>query len=237
MRLLKVFRMHYILYIIIFVAIFNIATSANSSALTYQKNVNVQFTFGSTLNITLSSADLIIPNLAPGTYDDSNIITVNVETNATYGYTLSAATGNGTTYTNTDLINSSDSNTTTKKFTSLATTASYASMASANDNYWGYSYSSDNGSTWANYSGLPYCTPVDDECTQGTALISTTNAAESNSIKFKIGAKASSDKPAGTYKNVINFLARPKGKKPLQSFPPYCFLCFISLIAGEAKKH
>ncbi|MBR3138025.1 hypothetical protein IKG41_01620 [Candidatus Saccharibacteria bacterium] len=207
MRLLKVFRMHYILYIILFVAIFNIATSANSSALTYQKNVNVQFTFGPTLNITLSSADLIIPNLAPGTYDDSNIITVNVETNATYGYTLSAATGNGSTYTNTDLVNSSDSDATTKKFTSLATTASYASMASANDNYWGYSYSSDNGSTWANYSGLPYCAPVDNECTRGTALISTTNAAESNSIKFKIGAKASSDKPAGTYKNVINFFA------------------------------
>ena len=176
--------------------------SLPTSALTYQSKVGVNFTFGSTLNVTLSSADLVIPYLAPGTYDDSNIITVNINTNAAYGYTLSASAGDGTTYSNTNLVNSKNNT-----FTSLATSASIASMNSANDNYWGYSFSEDSGNTWNNYSGLPYCAPVDTECSQGTELISTTNTAEANSIQFKIGAKASSDQPSGEYRNVINFYA------------------------------
>ena len=174
-------------------------SAVKTFALTYQSPVNVQFTWGSTLNLSLSSADITIANLAPGTYQDSNIITVSVNTNATFGYTLSAATGNGTTYTNTNLVNGSNT------FTSLATTDSYSSMSSAGNNKWGYSYSTNSGSTWSNYSGLPYCTPSGGECTQGTALITTSNAADSKSIKFKIGAKASAAQPAGTYRNVVNF--------------------------------
>ena len=180
--------------------------SINAHAVTYQTDVDVEFTFGPTLNLELSAADFFI-DLLPGNYSDSNIVTINVNTNAAYGYTLYAAAGDGVTYANTNIINSSDSDPSTNKFTSLPTSASYSSMSSAGDDTWGYSYSTNNGSTWVNYSGLPYCTPVSGDCTQGASLITTTNAADSKSIKFKVAAKASITKPAGTYRNVINFYA------------------------------
>ena len=44
----------------------------NVSAVTFQNNVDVEFTFNSTLSISLSSADLLIANLAPGASASSN---------------------------------------------------------------------------------------------------------------------------------------------------------------------
>ena len=60
------------------------------SALTYSQDVGVNFTFDSSLQISLSSSDLTIGNLVPGTAADSNIITVNILTNSINGYTLNA---------------------------------------------------------------------------------------------------------------------------------------------------
>ncbi|MBO7131791.1 hypothetical protein J6V85_00805, partial [Candidatus Saccharibacteria bacterium] len=60
--------------------VFSFISTAFVSALTYQQEIGVNFTFNPTLNLTIS-ADLYINNLAPNTASDSNIINVNVSTN------------------------------------------------------------------------------------------------------------------------------------------------------------
>ncbi len=177
-------------------AIILLGTSTSStSALTYQDNVELQFTWDPTIRISLSSADLIIDNLTPGTSSDSNIITVNVGTNNVSGYTLSATAGN-TTNASTNLVNTVDN---TKLFTSLATDASLASLTT--DNTWGYSYSTNNGTNWSNYSGLPLYTAA-----SGAELINN-DGSGSTPVQFKIAAKASTIQASGAYTNTINFTA------------------------------
>ena len=176
------------------------------SALTYQNDTNVDFTINPTISVSLSG-DLIINDLVPGSYSDSNIITVNVATNASHGYYLAATTGtNGT---NTDLIHSENGN---YKFTNLTTNKT--TLSNFDDNQWGYSYSTDGGANWVSgsqgstssgYNGLPL--DNDDSGATGITLIDTTSPATNNSVKFKIGAKASNTQPSGTYTNTINFYA------------------------------
>ena len=179
------------------VAFLSILFTSNSSALTYSSNVDVGFTFNPTISVNLSG-DLLINNLAPGSVSDSNTINVTVATNASQGYVLTATSGTKTT--NTDLVNQTNS---AYKFSSIATNASLASLTT--DNTWGFSYSSDSGSTWSNYSGLPL--DNDDEGATGKQLLSTINPSDNRTIQFKIGAKAATDQAAGTYLNTINFYA------------------------------
>ncbi|MBQ1298783.1 hypothetical protein IIY24_03055, partial [Candidatus Saccharibacteria bacterium] len=128
-------------------------------------------------------------------------ITVSTATNNATGYVLSATVGNGThtnpTYNTTNITNKDNSS---FAFSSLATNSSLANMSNSTDNTWGYSFSQDNGTNWTNYSGLPIYTATPKE------LISTNSNAGIN-IKFKIGAKASTDQPSGEYMNIINFVA------------------------------
>ena len=206
---------------------FSVIGFTQASAVTYQQEVPVEFTFNPTLSINLSSSSILVNNLAPGSAADSNVVTVSVTTNVANGYILSATAGikGG----NTNLINTSDN---TYKFTNLATTAGSAStLNNIPENYWGYTYSTDNGSTWvsgsvgstaAGYAGLPLDNNdnANERGKGGTTLISTDNPADSKSIQFKIGAKASTSQPAGTYTNVINFYAvtNPEPETPtLQS--------------------
>ena len=173
-------------------------------ALDYQSNVGVGFTFEPTLNVTLSSADLTISNLTPGTdAEDSNIITVGVSTNAAYGYNLLATAGNVTNAT-TNLVNGSNS------FTALS--SNVGSLNGFSDNTWGYSYciancntatnwvSGSQGSTSMGYAGLPLYT--------GTGVqLTGANDKTSSSAQFKIAAKAGATQPSGEYTNVVNFTA------------------------------
>ena len=174
-----------------------------ASALTYQDELDVSFTFNPSISMSLSSSDLVISSLSPNTYADSNIVTITTSTNDANGYTLIATAGDGDTYTNTNLIDSSNN------FTSLGTSDSIGSMSSANvsqNSRWGYSFSTDSGTTWRNatggtgYSGLPYYTATG-------AQIAKTNSNGTSSVQFKIGAKANAAQSAGTYRNVINFVA------------------------------
>jgi uncharacterized protein (TIGR02145 family) len=96
------------------------------------------------------------------------------------------------------LVNSVDN---TKTFASIDFGSGLASLTT--DNTWGYSYSSDNGTTWANYSGLP----LYGDSTHVATLIDTDDAADSDSIKFKIAAKAGATQASGEYTNVVNFAA------------------------------
>ena len=173
------------------------------SALTYQDELDVSFTFNSSIAMSLSSDSLVVSSLSPGTYADSNVVTITTSSNNITGYTLTATAGDGINYTNTNLIN------TTYNFTSLGTSDIISSMSSADTSQygrWGYSFSTDSGTTWKNatngtgYSGLPYYTAAG-------AQILNTNTNGTSSVQFKIGAKANTAQSAGTYKNVINFVA------------------------------
>ncbi|MBQ2623037.1 hypothetical protein IJG12_01805 [Candidatus Saccharibacteria bacterium] len=169
----------------------------NSLALTYSSNAEVGFTFNPTISVNLSG-DLLINNLSPGSVSDSNTINVNVSTNASQGYVLTATSGTKTT--NTDLVNQTNS---AYKFSSIATNASLSNLTT--DNTWGFSYSEDSGTNWSNYSGLPL--DNDDEGATGKQLINTINPADNRTLQFKIAARASSNQAAGTYINTINFYA------------------------------
>ena len=185
----------------------------STSALTYQSNVDVGFTFNPTISLNLSG-DLIINNLTPGTASDSNIIDVTVATNASQGYNLLTTVGvkGGTS----SLVNSSNNSYT---FTNLSTTpGTVSSLANFTDDTWGYSYSVDNGTNWisgstgstaSGYAGLPLDNNdnAEERGNGGIALISTTNPADNRTIKFKIGAKASQSQASGTYTNTVNFYA------------------------------
>ena len=179
--------------------LFLIVGAKSASAITYQNSTNVEFTFNPTINVSLSSSDLSISNLAPGGTADSNIITATVSTNAGYGYYLSATTG--TAGGSTSLVNSADN---TYSFTNLSSNA--ATLSAIPDDKWGYSYSTDNGATWVSgdtgsaltgYNGLPL--DADDSGATGVKLLSSDTFATSGSVKFKIGARASASQAAGTY--------------------------------------
>ena len=177
--------------LVVFLAIFGLFSGAKASAVTYTSEATVQFNFNSEISVVIDSADIEILDLAPGTSSDSNVVGITISTNNVVGYTASATVGNAT-YNTTSMIHTNG----TDAFTSIAEDASEASLST--DNTWGYTTSLDNGSSWANLSGLPIYTDTAKE-------IAATNSPASDAIKFKINAKASTSQAAGDYKNVINF--------------------------------
>ena len=190
-------------FVIITISLLNIT---HTSALTYQDEIDMQFTFNPTVQIAVSG-DLIIPDLAPGSSSDSNVITVTAGSNDTHGYTLYGTVGSSTNnYTDLRLSSSN----TTNVFTNLS--SNKATLTNFSDNTWGYSYSTDSGSTWisgnagstsSGYNGLPLYNSSNNA--SGVILASTSSASET-SLQFKIGAKAASTQVSGTYTNIINFI-------------------------------
>ena len=215
--LLMTNKHHYILYIVTFSCLLLAAmvlNHASISALTYQSSNNIDFAFNPTISLTLSSSNLIIDNLTPGSSADSNIVTVGVSTNAGYGYYLSATANTSTT--NTNLTHETNPS---NVFTNLSSNKS--SLSNFSDNTWGYSYcnnsgsidcsnnsnwvSGDTGSATSGYNGLPL--DNNDSGATGVKLLNSNTYATSGSVKFKIGAKASSTQASGTYNGTINFYA------------------------------
>ncbi|MBQ8156187.1 hypothetical protein IJ101_00130 [Candidatus Saccharibacteria bacterium] len=164
--------------------------SATSTPLTWQDEVDVQFTFNPALSVTISDGDIVIPNLGVGTRDNSNEIAITVTTNNIAGYQLSATVGNASTY---DYRELKHETTSTALFNSLAvgTTLNQLSTPST----WGYS--TDSGTS---YSGLP---KYDD--TTNVAVLNDSTASGTETTNFLIGAYADQNQLAGDYKNVINF--------------------------------
>ncbi|MBR0465625.1 hypothetical protein IJJ02_02460 [Candidatus Saccharibacteria bacterium] len=187
----------------------------NTSALSYESEQGVAFTFNPTVTISITGGTgatndgLTITNLTPGDVKDSNIITVSASANTPLGYSLSSTVGSST-YNTTELRK--DGTSTANKFTNLSTNK--ASLSNFDDNTWGYSYSTDSGSTWISgditsttatgYNGLPIYT------TSSPIKLINSSTAGSSSIQFKIGAKASTSQIAGIYNNVINFIGTGK---------------------------
>ena len=186
-----------------------------ASAETFESAQGISFTFNPTVKITITggtgatSDGLTIDNLTPGDYKDSNIITVTASSNSPLGYTLSSTVGSST-YNSTELRRGGTE--TANKFTNLTTNK--ASLSAFDPGYWGYSYSTNSGSTWisgdivsgtsAGYNGLPIYTT-----SSPIKLINSSTASES-SVQFKIGARATSSQTAGTYSNVVNFIGVAK---------------------------
>ena len=171
----------------------NIFNSSNVSALSYQSNVELSFTFNPTLSVNISPSDLVISNLTPGTTSDSNAINVSVATNAAYGYTLSAImNGDNSNLTHTNGANA---------FSSIATDASLSNLTT--DNTWGYSYKNNLAPTptWSSYSGLS---------NSADKVLFNTDGNSNGSIDFKIAAKASETQVSGAYTSTINFTATTK---------------------------
>ena len=151
----------------------NLINPSNSaSAMSFQSEQDIAFTINPTVNITVSG-DLVINNLTPGDYKDSNIITVTASSNALAGYTLSSTVGNSThsspSFNNTNLNHTNGTNT----FTNLATNKSSLDNFDSSSNTWGYSWcngacntstastswvSGNVGSTQTGYNGLPIYT-------------------------------------------------------------------------------
>ena len=177
-----------------------------ASALTYQSQLDMQFTFNPTVQIAVSG-DLIIPDLAPGSSSDSNIITITAGSNDAHGYKLYGTVGSSSSnYTDLRLSSSN----TTNVFTNLS--SNKAALSNFSDNTWGYSYSTDSGSSWVSgnagstssgYNGLPLYNSSNNA---SGVILASTNSASETSLQFKIGAKAASTQVSGTYTNTINFI-------------------------------
>ena len=188
-----------------------INSNNNVSALDYSSNVGIGFTFNPTLSVSLSSSDLVIPNLIPGNTLDSNSINVSVATNASYGYMLSANVNDE------NLVHSNNIDT----FSSIDTNAGLASLDDSEDsNIWGYSYKNNTVAlpAWNNYNGLSSSsnTVLLDANTNNTSSDNSNNNNNGDnnnnidSIDFKIAAKASNTQPSGEYTGTINFIAVSK---------------------------
>jgi uncharacterized protein (TIGR02145 family) len=172
------------------------------SAMTYQDEVNVQFTFEPSLSISLSSPNLIISNLVPGNYSNSNTITVDVNTNNVAGYTLTAKVGGtGQTAANNSLVNTL-SNT---AFTSLGDSDNII-LPNFSDNKWGFSTAASITDA-TTFSGLLYNEDKVINATTNYTGTAATGYTGTSSTNFTIGAKASADQAAGDYTNVITFTA------------------------------
>ncbi len=186
-------------------------SSINAFAEVFEAEQGLSFTLKSSVAVSITggtgsgSDGLTIEDLVPGDYKDSNIITVTASSNSASGYTLSSSVGSST-YASTELRkNGTD---TTNKFTSL--TENKDSLSKFDPGYWGYSYSTNGGTSWisgdivsgtsSGYNGLPIYTT-----TTPIKLINSSSAS-SSSIQFKIGAKATSSQVSGAYTNIINFI-------------------------------
>lgn len=168
------------------------AANVSAEGKTATEEVPVQFTFNSTLNLTVSEDNMTISQLAPGLTAESNTVTLTVDTNNASGFYLSATAGGE----NTDLTSSNGS-----KFTSMA---AESDLSSAANQTWGFAYAVGSADLAASkYNGLPL--DGKDQGATGKKLINANNPSADKTVKCKIGAKAGPATAAGTYTNVVNF--------------------------------
>lgn len=165
--------------------------------------VDVEFTFDSSIVITLSSNVALVNNLMPGNAAHSNTIAVNVDTNAVYGYTLSAKVGGvGETDDSSDLVSNSSNAT----FTSLAN-SDHLTLANFDSNKWGYTTASTINDATTTYSGLLYNTDTILNATRNHSGVAVEGYAGGNLTNFTIGASADAEQTMGYYSNIVTFTA------------------------------
>ncbi len=189
-----------------------VALTRGTSGLGYQSETDVDFVVNDNLGMTLSGqgsfADFVISNLMPGNYAISNTVTINVTSNDPGGYTLSATVGNGTTYTDSSLVN-----TTVSGHGLVSLEVGYPGVPISGSGFpagrWGYVRTVDNSNpTLNNFEGLSYGSWNTLNATKdvsGTTM-DVNMYPGGNVMKITIGAKATSNQAAGEYRNVIRFM-------------------------------
>lgn len=172
--------------------------SVASATVTYKTSTDVQFTFDSTLSLTVSD-DLTITNLAPGTSANSNTANITVSTNSSAGYTLSAKMGNAT-YNNSSLTRTVNSTLDANNVFTMTSGGSSTLTAGT----WGYLLNSA-----TNYAALSTTDTVINKTTNkaGTGASGYDGDSGNGVTTMKIGANAASAQRSGDYKNVITFSA------------------------------
>ncbi len=182
-------RLSFVSVILIIVALCWL--SQPTMSLSSSANINVTFEIEKVLSLTLSSHDLLIENLVPGTSDNTNEINVNVLTNSESGYVLSASMGD-IVHPYNSIQNLADS---TVAFSSIGLASSVDVIPAGS-----FGYSIDHGAT---YSGLPNFY----DSTAPTEVINETLVPSDDNIPFLVGATAHEDQARGIYVNTITFTA------------------------------
>lgn len=196
-----------------------IAVGEKVNALTYQSEVNPSFTINPSLSVSLSSPNLVISDLAPGSISDSNEIVVTVLSNNRTGYVLNSSVGSSTSPYSSygrNLINSNigTSGASNTLFSSLDYSTAPATTTLTTPSTWGYQYATsssddDNGNVvyndWSNYNGLPLYSDTTNVATLNSN--SGPSLSTGDKLKFRIGAYADTTQLSGEYTNLINFTA------------------------------
>ncbi|MBQ9180637.1 hypothetical protein IJ135_00885 [Candidatus Saccharibacteria bacterium] len=171
----------------------------------------------STISLSLSSNNITLNLLQPGTYDTNNLefgifgsasTTASVSTTNYTGYTLSIAAtnnnGSGNANNYSKLIDSSNSDTTKNYFSSIESATSESVFSnSSNTSYngkWGYKPSYYNSSANSNYLPAPSTTGVTIEQTN-------TPHTTAKDYTITLGARANINQSAGSYSNTFNIVA------------------------------
>ena len=217
---------YYILYIMSFISItmiFGILIPF------YISEVKTEAAFGtatqSTISLSLSSNNIALNLLQPGTYDANNLdsgifgsasTTASVSTTNYTGYTLSIAANSSTNAGK--LVDSSNSDTSKNYFSSIESATSESVFSnSSNTSYngkWGYKPSYYNSVANTNYLPAPSTTgttinsTVCPNATSGSTGIPTTNCTNAtDTYTFTLGARANINQSAGSYSNTFNIVA------------------------------
>ena len=176
-------------------------TTNAASALEYTSNsVPVSFTYSEVLTVS-TGGNILIPSLSPGNSTISaNNYVVTVSTNSVAGYTLSATVGcaSGDGCFNSKALGDGNNN----------NFAMVESTTALTPGRWGVSFDTS-ATTSSNFQTLPLYSGTAETINQ------TTNADGAAAIgyhgtqntPFRIGAYADENQVAGTYTNVVNFIA------------------------------
>ena len=218
----------------------NESSNNNASALTYSNNVDLEYTFAPTLDVSFSSNNgssfngFVIEDLTPGTAAYSNTVTVTASSNNSDGFTMSATVGKDSSVdsyrNNSRLVHSNNTN----YFESIATNANL-SLDNLGTNKWGYAICEDNNNnsnnnsnnndnnntnSGGNNNGNNECStwsnynglPVIGTAENPTTgtTLAETDSAGSTSVDMRIGASSTNTQVSGTFTNDINFTITAK---------------------------
>lgn len=174
------------------------------AVMTKTQDVDVQFTFNSTISLTVDQQKMTIESMNSGMASDSSEILLTVDTNNASGYYVSATAG--TQETSTDLENE-DEELSAFKFTILGVEDSKQTAEEMDDNTWGIACApgAETDLNSQPYFGLPQ--DGKDNGATGKQILTAQDWKGEKKVKCRFGVKASPTMAAGTYKNVVNFYA------------------------------
>ena len=176
------------------IAVVVVLAGASAFALSSRKDAYIEFSISQMLSISISSDDVSIENLIPGTADNSNEISVLVSTNSESGYTVNAVTGSLENNTS-NLVRIDEEGDGLEDYFASIEPGIIVSEITENRT-WGFS--TDHGVT---YNGIPNYTSLIP------VLIKTTEDPANDEIPFLVGARADKFQTPGEYRNTVTFMA------------------------------